>query len=267
MRWIRFGISAASWMVAVACASSGNAPARRATHFSPSAPLRVLFFDFRGQGVADSDLLHAGDLFLDSLVEARQAEVINARNLPESRDETAAAAFEGDRTPAKLGARAGSMGADYAVTGEIVRSARGSFFFAIEAVDVHGDIADGAGGKVPGEVTSVESAVQSAGGAILRAMPRPDGPATASDAARAMSARSGLLDRCYALGLMRSPSLVGRGIITVTLGATPEPVDVKVSSSFNDAAFESCLVSAVKTIRFPVLVGETTLNFPVAYVE
>jgi hypothetical protein len=111
-------------------------------------------------------------------------------------------------------------------------------------------------------------ALRHAGSDLMRPMPKPDGPPTAGDAARALGARSGLLDRCYALALLRAPALVGRGVISVSLGATAEPADVKVaSSSFNDADLDACFADAVRHVHFPVLAGETTLNFPVAYVE
>jgi hypothetical protein len=251
-----------------ACAtSSGSGPAQsRVARFSPSASLKVLFLDFRAPEFPESDVQHVGDLFLDSLVGARQAEVVNARDLPDLRDESSRAAYEGDRSPGLLGKHAQEVGADVVVTGSIFKVGR-NLAFTIEAVDAQGHLADGAGGK-GSEWTSLEATLRRAGGDLMRPMPKAEGPPTAGDAARVLAARSGLFDRCYARALQRAPSLVGRGILSVALGASVEPTDVTVSSSsFNDADFEACLADAVRHMKFPILVGETTLSYPVAYVE
>jgi hypothetical protein len=247
---------------------TGSAPVQsRMARFSPSAALKVLFLDFRAPEFAESDVQHAGDLFLDSLVGARQAEIVNARDLPDLRDEAMRSAFEGDRSQALLGKHVQELGADVVITGSVFQVGRG-LAFVVEAIDAQGQLTDAAGGKGGGDWSSLEGALRRAGSDVMRPLPKAEGPPTAGDAARVIAARSGLFDRCFALALQRSPNLVGRGILSVSLAAAAQPVEVKVSSSsFNDPEFENCLADAARHMRFPVLVGETTLSYPVAYVE
>jgi hypothetical protein len=106
-------------IAACATASGSGAGAGRTPSFSPSAALKVLFLDFHAPDFPEADVQRAGDLFLDSLVGERQAEVVNARDLPDLRDESARLAFEGDRSPSLLGRHAQEHGADVTVTGSI----------------------------------------------------------------------------------------------------------------------------------------------------
>ena len=261
-------LGAVGGLLCACVAPSSSGPWRgRTGRFSPSAALKVLFLDFHAPEFPEPDVSRAGDLFLDSLVGARQAEIVNARDLPELRDESTRTAFEGDRSPRLLGGHARELGADVLITGDVFRAGR-NLVFTIDAIDPEGRLVDGAGGKAGGDWSSLEAALRQAGGDVMRPLPRVEGPPSAGDAARVLAARSGLLDRCYAVALKRVPNLIGRGILSVSLGSAAEPAEVKISSSsFNDGEFEGCLADAVRHLQFPILVGETTLSYPVAYAE
>ncbi len=260
-----YGALAAICACATAQGPTTLAPLDR---FSPSSKLKVLFFDLSADGVPEADLRRAGDIFAASLADARGAEILLARILPEYLDEATRGEFEADKSPRILGRRARELGADVAATGIAARVGPNLYAVAIEAVDREGVVIDGFGAKVSGDFGAAATAIRAAGHKLLAPLPVPDGPPTSGDAARAIAARSGLFDRCYALALRRKNTLVGRGVIEVSLAGGSSAVSAGLAaSSFGDEGMEACLLDAVKSMRFPALPGTTTLRVPVAYVQ